>query len=529
MGDLGGADVLIVGAGPVGAVVADRLVRAGLDVVCLEQGGAPGPLVPPASAPWELLGAGTSHFSPNRRGAAGDYPIDDTDSDMDVLVWNGIGGGTVLWGAQWERYLPSDFRVRSLDGVAEDWPIGFEDLAPYYDRLDLDFGAAAAPGDPAFPANGAAPYPALPIMDLGRRMAEAHNRLGRHWWPGPNVVGPVENMERARREGYPAGMRARAGETHWTRAQEAGARLVTGAHVRRILLSAPDRAEGVEWIDEHGKLRRTLADVVVLSAGGIGTPRLLLASATREHPDGLANSSGLVGRNLMLHPFTRVVGLFDEPFDGVQGYWGQLLHCLEYAETDASRGFLRGAKWNLGQGFGPVAAALYPGHREQLWGPALAEHVRGWVGRSGIWGITVDDLPDEENRIELHPQWTDRWGTPVPVVHYRTPQDAARALLYNVERATESFREAGAHTVLTTPSLRGFGWHQLGSARMGRDATRSVVGPDGRAHDVPNLLILDASTFVTGSSLNPTATVCAVALRATEALLSSASDRKVAA
>lgn len=164
-------------------------------MVCLEQGGWPGPLVAATDSRWELAGRGPAHFSPNRRRGPGDHPIDDRDSDLDVLTWNGVGGGTVLWGAQWERYLPSDFRVRSFDGVAEDWPIGWDDLAPYYERLDRDFGAAAEPGDPAFPVNGAAPYRALPIMELGRRVAAAHNRLGWHWWPGPNVVGPPDRME----------------------------------------------------------------------------------------------------------------------------------------------------------------------------------------------------------------------------------------------------------------------------------------------------------------------------------------------
>ncbi|MET7394940.1 FAD-dependent monooxygenase, partial [Dactylosporangium sp. NPDC005572] len=201
------ADVVIVGAGPVGAVVADRLAAAGVRVVCLEQGGWPGPLVAATDSRWELAGRGPAHFSPNRRRGPGDHPIDDRDSDLDVLTWNGVGGGTVLWGAQWERYLPSDFRVRSFDGVAEDWPIGWDDLAPYYERLDRDFGAAAEPGDPAFPVNGAAPYRALPIMELGRRVAAAHNRLGWHWWPGPNVVGPPDRMAAARAAGYPPGLR----------------------------------------------------------------------------------------------------------------------------------------------------------------------------------------------------------------------------------------------------------------------------------------------------------------------------------
>lgn len=527
------ADVVIVGAGPVGAVVAARLVEAGLDVLCLEQGDWPDDRARGATGSWELAGRGPASFSANRRQGAGDYPIDDSDSDLDVLSWNGVGGGSVLWGAQWERFLPSDFRVNTLDGVADDWPIGWNDLAPYYERLDRDFGVAAEPGDPAFPPNGDAPYPALPILDLGERIARAHNDLGWHWWPGPNAVGTPAQAADAAQNGYAPGLRARAGDTHWRSAIAAGARLRTGAHVRRVLTDRPDHASGVEWVDADGDLHVTGADTVVLAASGIGTARLLLVSGGangranpgqgntgRTHP-GLANSSGLVGKRLMLHPFTRIVGLFDEPFDGVQGYWGQLVHSLEFAETDATRGFVRGAKWNLGQGFGPVVAALHPWPDGQRWGAPVAEHVKRWVGHAGIWGITAEDLPVEDNRVELDPVRVDRWGMPVPVVHYRTPEDARRILEYSGERARESLLAAGASEVLMSPSLRAFGWHQLGTARMGDDPASSVVDSDGRCHDIPNLVVLDGSAFVTSSSLNPTATVCAIALRATERMLAS--------
>ncbi|UFS58672.1 GMC family oxidoreductase [Subtercola endophyticus] len=513
------ADVVIVGAGPSGAVAALRLAQAGLDVLCLEQGDWPPQSGVGASQQWELAGRGPAHFSPNRRATPTDFAIDDRDSDIDVLNYTGVGGGTVLWGAQWERFLPSDFRVRTLDGVADDWPLSFDDFAPYYARLDRQFGVAAEPGDPAFPLGGDAPYPALPIMPLGEKIARAHNRLGWHWWPGPNAVGTPEQMADARANGYPPSLRARVGDTHWPLAVAAGANLRTGAAVQRVLLDRADHATGVLWRSRDGREHTVAAGTVLLAAGGIGTPRLLLASAGAEHPQGLGNSSGLVGRRLMLHPFTRVVGLFDEPFDEVQGYWGQLVHSLEFAETDRSRGFVRGTKWNLGQGFGPVVAALHPWPDAQSWGPAVAEHVRRWSGRAGIWGITADDLPDENNRVELDPVRCAADGLPVPVIRYTAPADALRALAYSTERAAESMREAGATEVLTTGPLRGFGWHQLGTARMGDDSASSVVTSEGRLHDVPNVLVIDASVFVTGSSLNPTLTSSAFALRAAERML----------
>jgi choline dehydrogenase-like flavoprotein len=513
------AEVIIVGAGPGGAVAATRLAEAGLDVLCLESGPWPSKSVLGADLPPELAARGPASFSPNRRTSPSDFTIDDSDSDLDILNWTGVGGGSVLWGAQWERFLPSDFRVRTLDGVADDWPIGYSDLAPYYDRVDHDFGVAALAGDPAFPEGSGAPYPPLPLLDLGERVARAHNELGWHWWPGPNAVGTPDQMAMAVRDGYPSGLRARVGDTHWPRAIAEGARLRTGATVLRILLDRPDHASGVVWRDESGLERTTLADSIVLAAGGIGTPRLLLASANSDHPEGIANRSGLVGRRLMLHPFTRVVGLFDEPFEGIQGHWGQLLHCLEFTETVADRGFLRGTKWNLGQGFGPVAAALHPWPDGKRKGEALARHVREWVGHAGIWGITADDLPDERNRVELDPGRIAADGLPVPVVHYRSPKDSLLASAFAAERARESLLAAGAREVLVSPPLRAFGWHQLGTARMGDDPRSSVVDSDGRSHEIPNLRIIDGSVFVTGSSLNPTATVAALALRAAERML----------
>jgi choline dehydrogenase-like flavoprotein len=521
------ADVLIIGAGPSGAVAAGCLATAGVDVVCLEQGDWPDPMEYPGARPeWEVAALRRWHADPNVRREPADYPVDSANAEMTPLMYNAVGGSTILYGAHWPRFAPSDFRVRSLDGVAEDWPLSYADLEPFYDRVDADFGVAALEGDPAYPPGATPPLPPLPLGAAGRRIARAHNELGWHWWPGPNAI--LSRPYRGRRPcvqrgvcgwGCGEGAKGSADVTHWPAARRDGARLITGARVREIRLAPNGCASGAVYIDRAGVERFQAADVVVLAANAIGTARLLLLSACERFPDGLINRSGLVGRRLMMHPFTRVVGFFDEPFASWQGQWGQSIQSMEFYETDTTRGFVRGAKWNLVPSGGPLGAALFPWPGARRWGPAIHDHVGRWIGHAAIWGITAEDLPEEGNRVTLSHDLVDGDGIPAPKVTYRVADNARRILAFNVERAEESLRAAGASDVVSLPLMAEFGWHLLGTAGMGTDPERSVVDPWGRAHDVPNLYVMDGSAFVTGASANPTPTIAALALRNTEHLL----------
>ena len=182
-------DVLIVGAGPTGAVAAKRFAEGGLRVIVLEQGEWPDYSKARADHPdFELTAGRYWSGNPNRRGAPADYPIDDSDSDISAVLYNAVGGGTVIYAAHWQRNMPSDFRVRTLDGIADDWPLTYEDLQPYYERVELDFGVSGLAGDPAFPPGKGPPLPPGPLAPMGRRVAKAHNQLGWHWWPGPNAI-----------------------------------------------------------------------------------------------------------------------------------------------------------------------------------------------------------------------------------------------------------------------------------------------------------------------------------------------------
>ena len=205
-------------------------------------------------------------------------------------MFAGVGGSTILYNADWCRLRPSDFRVRTLDGVADDWPISYAELAPHFDRTDVEFGVCGLAGDPSLPPTPAFPHPPLPVGPGGRLVARAHDDLGWHWWPGTNAISPAACVQWGTcLEGCPAGAKASADLTHWRRAVAGGADLRTGARATRVVVDARGRASGVEYVDRDGRSHVAEAPVVVLAANGIGTPRLLLLS-------GLANRSGLVGR-----------------------------------------------------------------------------------------------------------------------------------------------------------------------------------------------------------------------------------------
>ena len=518
------ADVVVIGAGAGGAVAALHLARSGARVVCLEQGGWQDRHGYPGADPtWELQAGGRWSSSPSVRAAPADYPVDVADSDVGTLNFNGVGGGTVLYNAQWPRMLPDDFRVRSVDGVADDWPLTYEELQPSYEEVDRQFGVSGLGGNPCYPAGEDPPLPPLPTGEIGLRVARAHRDLGWHWWPAANAIASAPYRGRhvcVRRgtcgQGCNEGAKGSTDVTHWPELEALGGALVTGARVRRIVVGGDGLAQGAEWIDRDGHEHLQEADLVLLAANAVGTARLLLSSASPLHPDGLANSSGRVGRRLMLHPLSTVAGVFDEPLQGWRAQNGALIQSMEFAESDPARGFVRGSTWGLGSAGGPLRAALAPDGRG-VWGDAHHDHVASRLGRIGQWAVLGEDLPEDSNRVELSTTATDSDGIPGAVVRYRLSDNSRTLMAFMVERATESLLAAGAGQVDVSPFLPN--GHLMGTARMGDDPATSVVDRFGMAHDVPNLGIVDGSVFVTAGSANPTSTIAALALRTAEHLV----------
>ena len=343
-----------MGGGPSGAVTAHTLARRGFKVTCLEQGDWVNPTGYPGNKPeYELLLQKQWSWNPNTRHRDADYPMNLDSSDVTPIMFAGVGGSSLMYGAMWLRLLPSDFRVKTLDGICDDWPLDYWELEPFYNRVDQFLGVAGLGGDPAYPDQDF-DMPPHPMGKGGVLAAQALNSLGWHWWPGTQAI-PTHNHKNLAKcvrwgvceTGCPAGAKGSFDVGYWPHAIEAGTTLVTGARVREITVDHEGRANAVIWLDRDGREHRLRTNSVVMAANGIGTSRLLLLSSSGKHPDGLGNSSGLVGKNLMLHPNNAAIGLYEQEVESWKGPAGHLIYSLEFAETDTARGFYRGSKANL--------------------------------------------------------------------------------------------------------------------------------------------------------------------------------------
>ena len=532
------ADVLIIGSGASGATVARHLSRAGMHVVCLEQGRWINTHEFTGNRrEYELSMFGPWSKNPNVRGLNEDYPCEVSDADIVPVMYNAVGGGTVHYGAMWPRFRPSDFRLRSMHGVADDWPIDWHDLWPHYNQNDQDFGCAGMPGDPAFPPMATPPMPAHPINDYGRTFASGMNKMGWHWWPAPNAIATraINGLVPCVRygvceSGCPNGSKASVDITHWPRALRDGATLVTHARVSQIMTDHKGLATGAIFLDADGTEHRVRSNVVVVAANGIGTPRLLLMSANSMFPDGLANSSGLVGRRLMLNPTPMQIGVYDEPLSSWQGPAGQNVHSFEFYETDPDRGHVPGASWGTMPSGGPFAAAQIAAQAgKPAHGEGLVDAVREVLGHSLILWMVTGDLPHESNYVDLDPVLTDSSGLPAPRVHYRQDANSDALIRWHLDRGREALIASGATSVIDFPAMPDQPGHLLGTARMGDDPSTSVVDRYGRSHDISNLFVIDGSVFVTSGAVSVTSTIAANALRIAHHMVSTAAEQVVPA
>ena len=513
-------DVLIIGAGAAGAAFAWSLADTRMNILCLEQGDWMNPAeYPGMRSDWESRQFGDFALSPNARKRREDYPVNDGGSPIAVSNFNAVGGSTILYAAHFPRFHPSDFRVKTLDGVAADWPIDYWRLAPYYDVNAHMMGVSGLAGDPAYPPK-TVPLPPVNLGKLGETLARGFNELGWHWWPSDSAITTVEHEGRAPcinagtcLLGCAQGAKASTDITYWPAAIRRGVRLQTRCRVREITVDENGMADGVVYYDAEGAEQRQRAHVVVVACNGIGTPRLLLNSRSKHFPDGLANRSGLVGRNLMFHPYAMVTGLFPERLEGYKGPTGCVIMSQEFYETDRSRGFVRGYSFEMLRGFGPVSTALMG----LTWGkvPSGEDHHRAFAtlfDRNAGMVAICEDLPEPTNRVTLDPDLADSDGIPAPKISYTLSENSQRMLEHCVARGREVLQAAGALDTVVQAPLPFAGWHLMGTARMGTNPETSVVNEWGRAHDVKNLFIIDGSIFVTAAAVNPTNTIQALAL-----------------
>lgn len=511
-------DVLIIGAGAAGAAVAYSLVDTRMRILCLEQGGWTAQDDYPSTGKDYATRADYS-MSPNTRGRDTDYPVNDDSSPIKVFNFNGVGGSTVLYGAHFPRFHPSDFYTRSLDGVGDDWPIDYATLEPFFAENDRMMGVAGLAGDPGVPPKDLQ-MPPVPPGKLGETVAAGFNKLGWHWWPSEIAIATELYDGRDKcinlgpcNSGCAQGAKASTDITYWPHALRAGVELRTRARVREITVNDEAMATGVIYYDEDGVEHHQKAEIVIVAASAIGTPRLLLNSKSKLFPDGLANSSGLVGKNLMLHALLAIQGSFPERLNGYQGPTMSSIWSKEFYETDPARDFARGYTMELVRGQGPVAtAAMGVGMGLIPWGAGHHAAFDAQFDKSATIVLVGEDLPEERNSVTLDEDRPDSNGIPGAKINYTFGDNSQKMLEHGSAKAEEVLLAAGATSVFSMLNMPTGSGHSMGTARMGTDPARSVVNEWGRSHDVKNLFIADSSVFVTSAGVNPTSTLQAVAL-----------------
>lgn len=519
-------DVLIIGSGASGAAAAWNLSQTNLKIMCIEQGERTDPLQYPSTTKnWELRRRTDYNFSPNVRKLPADYPINDKESPIAISNFNALGGGTILYSGHFPRFHPSDFNVKTLDGVADDWPITYRQLEPYFSLNHKMMGVSGLAGDPAYPPIDEL-LPPIPLGKMGEKIATGFNKLGWHWWPSYSAIitrsingrdkcinlGPC-NM------GCPQGAKSSVDITYWPVALQNGVILKTNCCVREIVVNEKDKAEGVIFYDENNNEVFQKAHIVIIACNGVGTPRLLLNSKSKNFPDGLANRSGLVGKNLMLHPLGYVEGTFKEQLDSHLGPQGCCLQSQEFYETDKTRGFVRGYTMQILRGAGPVETAMAGIMKREIpYGKLHHEKFEEAFGHKIGMGIIVEDLPEETNTVTLDPELKDNRGIPAPKISYKMSENSKKMLEHGLSKGKEVMRAAGSIREYAYGPVRHAGWHLMGTARMGTNPQNAVVNEIGQAHDVKNLFIVDSSIFVTSGGVNPVSTMQALSLFITDVI-----------
>lgn len=506
------ADVCIVGVGACGGLIAKELAEAGFSVVGLEAGPRYNPKVDFENDEAEMLKLLWS----GKRVTGGNDPIN---------PWSGfgVGGGTLVWCGVTPRFHLNDFRTAAVDGVGVDWPLTYDDLAPFYDQVECDFGVSGQVGENPWEApRGPFPMPPLPFSYQAQVLARGVKKLGGHPLHGPLAIASVPYRGRAAcincgfcMQGCRSMAKSTTLFTHVPLAEARGARILPESAVFRIDYDTRrNRVTGVSYFDAQGQVHQIKAWLVVLAAHAVETPRLLLLSANNAFPQGLANSSGLVGKNFMAHPTCTVTGLFNEPLNGFKGpVMGDLL-VQDWYETSGQRSFARG--YTL-EKFVP-GPFFYASNMMNLWGAELKEMIH-YYAYAGGWWVCGEGLPNNDNRVTLDSQVKDKFGMLVAHLQHSWTDNDRHLIQHGIEKAREILEAAGAWRVQAGPVSSA---HPMGTVRMGNDPRSSVVSSYCQSHDIPNLFVTDTSVFPTGGGANVTLTAMAVTLRASRYIIEQA-------
>ncbi len=529
-------DFVIIGAGSAGGILARELSTAGFNIVVLEQG--------PyrrqhefshdelsVAINQELLGGMNDVHGQTFRHYAHEQA--EKPAVQPVRYARGVGGSSVHFTANFWRLRPSDFKERSLLGSITgtsfaDWPISYEELEPYYTRVDWEIGVSGAPGPFDAPRSKPFPMPPMPIKSSGVLMERGARALGLNPQVEPLAILSKEHNGRPAciNCGYCMYYGCEVGAKSSTLAAMIPLAEATGrceirpeSVVIRIETDADGRANRVVYLDASGTERAQAARAVVLSANGGETPRLLFMSASARHPDGLANSSGFVGRNLMHNAHALANGVFEHPLNDYKGpQVSRIIH--DFYEADPARGFYGGGGIDARPLFSatPILHALNAMPPDvPRWGAQWKAAIAHNFTRQMSLISSTTSLPLDRNNITLDPESTDAWGRPaIRETYHDHPDDLAMAAFLQ-EVSMDVLEAAGAEKIWRLPVEASTGGeHLLGTCRMGDDPETSVVDRYHRAHDVPNLFICDGSSMVTSGRGQPTMTIMALAFRAAE-------------
>jgi choline dehydrogenase-like flavoprotein len=526
-------DFIVVGSGAAGGIVARELSRAGMSVVLMEQGPrmAPGDFEHDELKYRQLSGI-TNNPATNpqtfRRDAsqkavqpAGRNPL---------TYARIVGGSSAHFNANFWRLHEVDFIEGSKYGGIEgaslvDWPITYDELEPYYTMVEWEVGVSGLAGASPFDPWRSKPYPMppLPVKASGVLFERGGRKLGLHPYPAPMAINSVlyKNRSPCVQCGLCGGFGcevAAKSSSVWTVIPEAEAtgncEVRSDSYVFRVGMGSAGRATGVHYFDRDRVEQFQNARAVVVCANGAETPKLLLNSETSAFPDGLANSSGKVGRYLMFNKGGGAQARFEHPLNEYKGAnVTRIIH--DWYDSDPARGFYGGGGFDARSG-GPLTWGQNVPEGTAEWGPEFKEYLASytyWMTCSGHG----TSLAQESNRIDIDPELKDAWGVPSIRVTYKDHPNDLLSAKWQVDRAVEIMDAAGA--VQIVPGEIGEasgGVHLLGTCRMGNDPATSVIDKYHRTHDVRNLFLCDGSSMVTSGRGQPTQTIEALAFRAGE-------------